>query len=101
MPDRFALLEVLISLSKGQERTFIVIDAIDEASREEEVLEVLSIIDTALMTAADGGHEEVARILLRRGAEAWATNGAEQSPLQPAKCKGHQSVVKWLEDQAH
>lgn len=44
MPDRFALLEVLISLSKSQEKTFIVIDAIDEASRKEEILEILSII---------------------------------------------------------
>ena len=48
-----------------------------------------------------GAQKEVARILLRRGAEAWATNGAEQSLLQIAKSKGHQNVVKLLEDEAH
>ena len=48
-----------------------------------------------------GAQKEVARILLRCGAEAWATNGAEQSLLQIATSNGHQSVVKLLEDEAH
>jgi ankyrin repeat domain-containing protein 50 len=44
LPDRFALVEVLLSLIRRQRNTFIVVDALDEAVGKEEFLEILSII---------------------------------------------------------
>ena len=42
--DTYELLEVLLSLSARQRRTFIIVDALDEAADKAHVLEILSLI---------------------------------------------------------
>lgn len=43
-PGQFALLEVLVSLCKGRRKTFLIIEALDEAFDRQEVLEILSML---------------------------------------------------------
>ena len=42
--DRLALLEVLLSITRIQRRTYIIVDAIDEGAGREEILETLTIM---------------------------------------------------------
>ena len=51
---------------------------------------------TPLHWAAHGGHEEVAQVLLQRGADACAGNAEGWTPLHYAACAGHQTVATLL-----
>ena len=43
-PDRFDLREVLLSVIRRQQRTFIIIDALDQTFKKDEVLEILCLM---------------------------------------------------------
>ncbi|KAH0526549.1 hypothetical protein TsFJ059_009852 [Trichoderma semiorbis] len=52
----------------------------------------------ALLRAIDGGHENIVRILLARGANSGYIAGTFRTPLLFAAQKGHKSIVKLLLD---
>ena len=51
---------------------------------------------TPLLWAAKRGHEGIAKLLLEKGANVDATNGAGQTPLHQASEDGHLNIVKLL-----
>ena len=53
---------------------------------------------TLLMTAANGGQEDIVQLLLNRGANPDKTDACGITPLSRASSKGHHSVVKLLLD---
>jgi len=56
--------------------------------------------ETALYKAADGHHTELARYLLEKGIDRWASNNNGRTPLTVAKEKGYADIVALIEQNA-
>eukprot|EP00242_Pyramimonas_sp_CCMP2087_P001271 CAMPEP_0198227982 /NCGR_PEP_ID=MMETSP1445-20131203/111440_1 /TAXON_ID=36898 /ORGANISM="Pyramimonas sp., Strain CCMP2087" /LENGTH=101 /DNA_ID=CAMNT_0043908201 /DNA_START=12 /DNA_END=313 /DNA_ORIENTATION=+ len=82
-------------------REIVGLERLEEFTASNSAGSTLTYLDTstgvtALMGAAQGGHTEVVRELLHKGADANATDDDGETALMRAAWKGHTEVVREL-----